>query len=762
MAPWSGSPSAAGPRLGERRATASLWLVALASGVGAALAQAHPTASGASDAVLLFGFGAGVAAAAARSGPVAWLVAASALTLTAAGGWVAVGAMSMALSVAWALRRDPPWPRTIGALVGAAVVQGLLRLPPDHTALHVGATTVAVGCLVAASWPTTGDRARRLVRGTLVVVGCFAGLATAGLIVSLVLARADLERGASRAQRGLHNVRAGRSVRAAQLLDGASVDFASAQTHLDAWWAQPSRLVPVIGQHARALDLLSAAGAELTGSAALSARSARIEDLEVTDGRLDLDRVRAVAAPLAEARSALQRAGREVAPAHSPWLVWPVAGRLREFDRDLSSASFDAATAAQAIDVLPDLLGGDGTRYYFVVFGTPAEARDLGGFMGAFAILKADGGKLSLHQTGRVRDLNLVSKNRTLSDRSVLPAHLLALQPERFWQNVSGTADFPAVAETVRQMWPEAAPVQLDGALYMDPQTLAALLDLTGPIRVPDYDKPLTADSAAQFLLRDQYVAFPDDDRHDFLVEAAETVFTKLTSGKLAAPRVIADTLTPAVHERRLLLNSFRPAEQAVFTRLALDGALPAVDGDFLSVRASNRGLSKIDALMKRTIDYDVELNPATGQVHSTVTVTVTNGAPAEGLPYVVIGNHLGQPSGTNSTTVAVYTPLQLVEVTRDGAPIPRGASQDFDRNRYTALLDVPAGATTRVVFELEGRLDLRHGYHLDVVPQPLVNADQLRVTATGAPGWIVSGRRGVAAELRETQHLDVELTDAS
>jgi hypothetical protein len=290
----------------------------------------------------------------------------------------------------------------------------------------------------------------------------------------------------------------------------------------------------------------------------------------------------------------------------------------------------------------------------------------------------------------------------------------------------------------------------------MDPEALAALLELTGPIRVPGYDEALTDRTAGPFLLRDQYLEFPDDDRHDFLVDAAETVFDELTTGELPVPSELADVLAPAVHERRLLLHSFHPEEQALFEHLQLDGALPPVRGDFLSVRSSNRGLNKLDVLMQRTVAYDVTVDPARGRVRATLTVTVENHATATGLPLEVSRNRLGLPTGTNSTTVAVYTPLDLVDVTVDGRPIGRGSGREHGRARYTALLDVPPEGEVTVSFELEGSLDLDGGYHLDVVPQPLVNPDALEVAVHAVTGWTPRGEAVVSTRLREREQVDV------
>lgn len=720
--------------------------------------HAHATATAGSDVVAALGLGALVVMAASTARPWAWLLASVIAAPAAAGAWVGLAGAAVLVGVVGVIRSGLPHRRVVGALIGAAVVQALLRMPALSNGFNVLLSALAIGCLLVSGRAGAGRDAQRILRRVSVTVGGLAGLAVGAVLLSALHARSDIETGMSRAQQGLSAVRTGDGERAADLLDEAHHAFGSAHGDLAGWWSKPALLLPVVGQHTRALALLSGAGSELAGAAATAARTARVEDLHFSDGRLDLKRVRSMAEPLASVDAALTRAQGTAARAGSHWLIPPVVARLERFERSIDRAAADAATAAEAVAVLPGVLGGAGPREYFVVFGTPAETRDGGGFMGAYGILRADDGKLTLAKTGRVRDLNEAGRGRQLTDPSVFPARYLAFRPQRFWQNVTATADFPTVAEAVRQMWPQSGGGRLDGVLYMDPETLANLLELTGPIRVPDYDKPLTSETAAPFLLRGQYIAFPDDDRHEFLVDAATAVFRELTSGDLPGPRVLADTLAPSVHERRLLVNSFHPAEQALFEHLHLDGGLPPVRGDFLSVRATNRGMSKIDAMMRRTVAYDVTVDPTTSHVNATVTVTVTNDAPASGLPAVVIGNQAGLPPGTNSTTVSVYTPLELVDVTEAGEPVGRGVYSEYDRFRYTALVDVPPGGSVTVTFELDGPMDLRSGYHLDVVPQPLVTPDQLSVRVRTSAGWRVGGDGTMVTALRAREQLDVPL----
>jgi hypothetical protein len=375
--------------------------------------------------------------------------------------------------------------------------------------------------------------------------------------------------------------------------------------------------------------------------------------------------------------------------------------------------------------------------------------------MGGYGLLTADDGVLDLSHAGRVLNLNVSGRGRTLAADATTPGRYRSLRPQRYWQNVTGTPDFPTMAEAVRQMWPQTGPGEIDGVLYVDPRALAALMELTGPVTVEKYDTVLRPEEAEDFFLKGQYVEFPDDDRHDFLVEAARSVFEQLTTRAVPGPGEIIDALGPAARQRRLLLHSFDDREQRLFEELRLDGALPPVDGDFLSVRASNRGLNKIDAFMERSIDYEVDIDPERGTLRATAAVTIRNDAPRSGLPRDVIGNHRGQPLGTNSTTVAVYSPLELVDVTSGGRAIGRGVASEYGRFVYTALLDVPPGGSVTVEFHLAGELDRRGGYRLDVVPQPLVNDDHLSVQVRTPPGWDVMGGSSYSGTFKKTVHLD-------
>ena len=50
---------------------------------------------------------------------------------------------------------------------------------------------------------------------------------------------------------------------------------------------------------------------------------------------------------------------------------------------------------------------------------------------------------------------------------------------------MSYAPDLPTVADVIQQLYPQAGGDHIDGVLALDPYGLAALIGMTGPIKVP-------------------------------------------------------------------------------------------------------------------------------------------------------------------------------------------------------------------------------------------------------------------------------------
>ena len=492
-------------------------------------------------------------------------------------------------------------------------------------------------------------------------------------------------------------------------------------------------------------------GAALTATAKETLAAADVEALRFEDGALDLELLGSFGPPLQESSAALDAALVDLEAASTPWLLAPVGDRYDDFGAELADAAEAADVAQEAVAVAPALFGGEGDRRYLVLFTTPAELRGLGGFIGNYGELTAVGGDLELTRSGRISEL----KPRpgappwTISGPTDYLDRWGRYNVGRFVQDTTFSPDFPSVAQVWEEIYPQTiGGASIDGVIMVDPYALAALMTFTGPISVPGYDVALTSENAADILLREQYLTFQDEtgQRIDFLDDVTRLTFEALTAGDLPSPREITEVLGPVVAQGRLMVHSVTRDEQDLFTRVDLDGALPPVNGDFLSVTTQNSGNNKIDIFLHREIRYDVRYDPDTGRVRGRVTVRLRNDAPASGLPDYVIGNRDPRriPIGTNLMYLSVYTPWAAVDATVDGEPIDIETAEELGRFAHATFVRVPPGGTRTVTFDLDGATDPSYRYRLTVAPQPVVNPDELSVDVTGAEGWQICAASGL------------------
>jgi len=689
--------------------------------------------------------------------------------------WVLAGGVALALSSIAVLGRRH---RLLGAVIAALSVQALLRIPAiGFFGVPSLITLVAVAPVLVVGWQRAGSRTRRFIAWTIAGAAAFALVATAGLGVAALQARDHVTAGVDEAEAGLDAVRTGDQPGASAHFDRATAEFDAARHAVQAPWALPARLVPGLGHQAAALVAVTDSGTTLTERAGEAAMTAPYQQLRAKAGQIDLATLAQMQEPVARSAEALAAAQRAVEQVDSPWLVPMLADPVQRFEAKINQALPEAELARGALQVAPGLLGGEGTRRYFISFMNPAEARFQGGFIGSYGILTAQDGKVTLERSGPIEDLSDApgADHRTLSGPALYLQRYGRFQPARFLQNLTASPDLPDNASAIAKLYPQAGGTPIQGVISVDPEGLSALLKLTGPISVAGLDTPLTSETAASFLLRDQYLTSgPQSARKDRLTDVSKATFDALVGRDLPSPREIGAALGPAMHGGHLLFTSFDPGESAFLTGVgmsgdflggAVDAGPSAPDGggsDWFSVRTSNAGGNKIDSFLDREVTYDAAVDPATGTAQATATVALHNTAPASGLPDYLIGNIYGAPRGTNLTYLGFFTAGTLTGATRDGAPIGVESQREFGGNVYSTRLDIPPGATVRVTFRL--RVNVGDGtragedYRLAVGHQPLATDDRLVVrihpvgyVAVSAQGW------GATATLDEAGTVQME-----
>ncbi|MCU1453600.1 MAG: hypothetical protein JWN46_1746 [Acidimicrobiales bacterium] len=457
---------------------------------------------------------------------------------------------------------------------------------------------------------------------------------------------------------------------------------------------------------------------------------------------------------MSDATDLLGLASARVERVDRSWLMAPLQERLDGLSGELRHATSDARIARDVVHLLPGLLGGQGTRHYFVAFVNTAEERGGGGFLGNYGELTATDGRVRLTRSGPAvaLDAGINQGHRTLAGPIEFLTRYGAYDPANSWRDVTYSPHFPYDANVIEQLYPQSGGAKIDGVISIDPIALAALLRFTGPINVSGYGFPLTSANAADVLLRQQYLEFQNNNgtRKNLLDEATKVAFDRLVRGNLPSPQALVKTLGPMVRQRHLMLHFPQPSEQQLVARVGADGAFPPENrGDVFMVAHQNYGNSKIDAYLRRTIRYDALVDPTTGQVTSIAQITLHNEAPATGLPSYVIGNSRGAPAGTSLMNLTIYSRMTASSIDVNGVSQPVSIGREAGLNAYAFRLDIPPRSTARLVVRLRGGLSPQSGsYQLAILPQASVQNDEVHANITEGPAKSTSSAVGSTGDI--------------
>ncbi|OPG12424.1 DUF4012 domain-containing protein [Microbispora sp. GKU 823] len=385
---------------------------------------------------------------------------------------------------------------------------------------------------------------------------------------------------------------------------------------------------------------------------------------------------------------------------------------------------------ADAAALLPPMLGRDGPRRYFLAFETNAEARGTGGLVGAFGILKADGGRVSVARLSANTGMAASAKPVVDLGQGFVSRYGRGATTTLSVSNLS--PHFPYAAATWTGLWRRQTGQELDGAIATDPVGLSYILGAIGPVKLPG-GETVTAGNVVDLTEREAYARYPDPvERKKYLIRIAGAVSEALT-GALDRPTRLLPAFSGIVSERRLRVWSRVEDEERRLAATPLGGVLPERRGPYAGLVVNNSAGTKLDYYLDRSLTYELGPCRPDGMRSSRVRIRLTNDAPHGRLPTYVT-DRLDDPEhphapGSNLLWVSLYAGVgaKATAVRLDGRPISYYAETERSHPVYSKVLEFAPGQSRTLEF------DLLEPYSAaaPVVPvQPLVRPQRTRVTA--------------------------------
>lgn len=468
-------------------------------------------------------------------------------------------------------------------------------------------------------------------------------------------------------------------------------------------WKALSAL-PFVGKNFDAVATVADVSVDVAANAVAPAvdqiKGSAARQLTPHDGRVDLPAVERIQGVLARIDQSLGRAQSRVDRMKTDGLFGFMRKPLASLRSDLSDAHRGVDAAYKASQLMPSMLGGAGTRHYLLMFANNAEVRATGGLPGAWAVVTATDGKISMTTQGAGSEIRRFPK--AVLQQSAAERALYQDKIATYFSDTNFTPEFPRTAELVRQMWRQRFGMDLNGVISVDAVSLGGFLKATGPVTVKGVK--LTAKNAVDELLNGVYLRYPNANKlqDEFFKAAAETIFNKMMSVK--SPTALAKALSQAVDQGRVYVHSFDPTEQRILGNSAITSLV-----SFTPSASPQLGVYLNDATGSKMSYYLRTDATATATGCSSGRQTLKGSAVFTMVPpstplnrYITGGGVYGTPAGEQTVVVHIYGPIggTAGNWRFDGAAV--SADVVMDRGRPVATIAVQLGPTAGMTHRVE------------------------------------------------------------
>ena len=514
---------------------------------------------------------------------------------------------------------------------------------------------------------------RTVVTVVVVALALVAALAVAGhaFYTSAQSVKAEAQEAIGQAGTQEQQILSGGSAGAQQTASAIAEAAGSmhAETSSPLWTAATA--IPVVGgdvRSARTLvalvdDLAQNALVPLTGSLAQT----DLNDIIGEDSSVNIDALNTLMGGLAEVAPVIQRDADAVNSLPEPRLE-ALKSPVQKAQDMLTRLSDGATTASEVGDVLPSLLGANGTRHYLVVAQCNSEIRSTGGFAGQFGTLTLDNGKLEM---GDFQGLGKDTFQRYDVTPGLGDGYPISDAEYIIWPGaglIPGDAgfipDFSRVAEIWQWQWADQHDGQtFDGIIAVDPVFLQRLLGVVGGVTNEQTGYTLDGTTTAQILLNQVYIDYPDGQDSDAVFAAVAQQCFDQVLGNMgnADTAVLVEALADSVQNRNFQMWSANQDEEAALDRLGVTGRLNSdPKAPEVGFYVSNVSFGKIDWYLQMATTVGAGARNADGTTTYHVTTTLHNSmdpAVQDSLPLYIADPTRGEvpPRSAGDEELHVY-----------------------------------------------------------------------------------------------------------
>lgn len=299
----------------------------------------------------------------------------------------------------------------------------------------------------------------------------------------------------------------------------------------------------------------------------------------------------------------IQRAGNLFASVDLGVLPQDKKKLLSEFQNRIPEFEAYIDGAVDYADLMLSFVGDEGTKQYLVMFQNNTERRATGGFSGTYGLVTFENGYLKKLYIGDIYEIDGQVKQNVIP-----PAPIQHITPNYGMRDSAWFADFPLSARKIQEYYILDGGAKVDGVLSITPTVIERILDIVGPIEMPEYGMTLTSANFLQVIQQEVEVDASRTYPKQVVVDFAPILLSKLgTQNKDIWLRVF-EVILEAGQQKHILAYFDDPKLQDVVSLNGLDGKVRDAKDDYLQVVFTNIKGSKTDKVTENSMRLNTSL----------------------------------------------------------------------------------------------------------------------------------------------------------
>lgn len=365
---------------------------------------------------------------------------------------------------------------------------------------------------------------------------------------------------------------------------------------------------------------------------------------------------------------------------------------INPLQQKISKLRKAAGSLVSISKILPAFSGYPDGRTYLLAFENNRELRPAGGFIGTYGILKIKNAAIESIFTDNSYNLD----QPAAAYLNVVPPKPIVdylKQPKWFFRDSNWSPDFPTAAQKMEWFYyQEGGREKLDGVIALTPDIIEDLLGSLGAFTVDGitFNKQNFFDQLEYQVEYGYYKqGIPNSQRKDIIGDLSKLMIAKLHALPMSEWQNVIDIISKNVKEKQILVYYNDPNWQSLAEKNDWAGNIKNFDGDYLQLVDANLAALKTDAVISRTINYNLAQNDK----HELI------GQAA------VVYKHGGSADWKTSkyrTYTRLYAPQgsELISVKINGQELKKGKIdiyQELGKTSFGAFFEVGFRSSTRV-----------------------------------------------------------------